>query len=160
MAPSPEVGSMDESEGFARTTTQLATTVIALILLVIGVLGFVPGATTDVDDIAWAGPGTGARLVGWVDVSVLHNVAHIATAIVGLAMSRTLAAAEMFLLGSGALGVLLGVYGLVIDTDTASNFMPVDYAASWLHLVAGVTLVFLGVALPRHDDGPTGATYR
>lgn len=151
---------MDDAEGLARTTTQLATTVAALVILTIGVLGFVPWVTTDLSEISWAGPGTGARLLGWVDVSVLHNAAHIAAGLVGLAMSRTLAAAEMFLIGSGVLAVLLGVYGLVIDADTASNFMPVDYAASWLHLAAGVTLVFLGVVLPRHDDGPTDATYR
>lgn len=151
---------MEEPEGLARTTTQLAATAVAAALLLIGLLGFVPGATTDVDDIALAGPGTGARMLGWVDVSVLHNVAHIAAGVVGLAMSRTLAAAEMFLIGAGLLGALLGVYGLVIDAETGSNFMPVDYASSWLHLAGGVVLVFLGVVLPRRDDGPTGATYR
>ncbi|PTR32104.1 uncharacterized protein DUF4383 [Rhodococcus sp. OK519] len=151
---------MDEPEGLARTTTQLAATVVAATLLLIGLLGFVPGVTTGVGDITWAGPGTDARMLGWIDVSVLHNVAHIAAGAVGLAMSRTLAAAEMFLIGSGLLAVLLAVYGLVIDAETGSNFMPIDYESSWLHLLAGVTLVFLGVALPRRDDGPTSATYR
>ncbi|CAM3240530.1 DUF4383 domain-containing protein [Prescottella defluvii] len=149
-----------ESEGLARTTTQLATTVVAVIILSIGVLGFVPGVTVDVDDIGWAGPGTDARLLGTVEVSILHNLAHIVTGVVGLAMSRTLAAAEMFLIGAGFLSAMLAVYGLVIDAETASNFMPIDTAGNWLHLLAGVALVFLGVALPRHDDGPTGATYR
>jgi len=151
---------MDEPEGLARTTTQLATTVVAAAILAIGILGFVPGVTTGLGDISWAGPGTDARLLGWTDVSVLHNVAHIATGILGLAMSRTLAAAEMFLIGSGLIAALLGVYGLVIDAGTGSNFMAVDRPSSWLHLVVGVALVFLGVALPRRDDGPTSATYR
>ncbi len=151
---------MDQPEGLARTTTQVATLGIAAAILLTGLLGFVPGITSGLGDITWAGPGTDARLLGWTDVSVLHNAAHIVTGIVGLAMSRKLAAAEMFLIASGLLAVLLGVYGLIIDADTGSNFMPVDYAASWLHLVVGVALVFLGVALPRHDDGPTSATYR
>ena len=151
---------MDEPEGLARTTTQLAATAVAAALLLIGLLGFVPGVTTGVGDIAWAGPGTGARMLSWIDVSVLHNVTHIAAGIVGLAMSRTLAAAEMFLIGGGLLGVLLAVYGLVIDAESGSNFLPIDRAASWLHLIAGVALVYLGVALPRRDDGPTSATYR
>ncbi|MGF7124432.1 DUF4383 domain-containing protein [Rhodococcus sp. BE178] len=151
---------MDESEGLARTTTQLAATVVAAIILSIGIVGFVPGITSDVGDITWAGPGTDARLLGTVEVSILHNLAHIAAGAVGLAMSRTQASAEMFLIGAGFLSAMLAVYGLVIDAATASNFMPIDTAGSWLHLLAGVGLVFLGVALPRHDDGPTDATYR
>ncbi len=147
-------------EGLARTTTQLVTIAVSVTVLVIGILGFVPGVTSGLGDITLAGPGTDARLLGWTDVSVLHNVAHITTGILGLVLSRTLAAAEMFLIGTGLVAILLGVYGLVIDAETASNFMPIDRAASWLHLVVGVTLVFLGVAVPRHDDGPTDATYR
>ncbi|RVW10950.1 DUF4383 domain-containing protein [Prescottella agglutinans] len=147
-------------EGLARTTTQLATIAVSVTILVIGVLGFVPGVTFGLGDITWAGPGSDAQLLGWTDVSVLHNAAHITTGILGLVLSRTLASAEMFLIGTGLVAILLGVYGLVIDADTASNFMPIDRTASWLHLVTGVTLVFLGVALPRHDDGPTDATYR
>ncbi|EGD21870.1 hypothetical protein HMPREF0724_14471 [Prescottella equi ATCC 33707] len=156
----PEVESMDEPEGLARTTTQLATTVVAATLLATGLLGFVPGVTSGVDDIALAGPGTGARMFGLMEVSVLHNLAHIVSGAIGLAMSRKLATAEMFLIASGLAAVMLAVYGLVIRPDTASNFMSINYASSWLHLVAGVVLVFLGVALPRHDDGPTSATYR
>ncbi|MFM1722191.1 MULTISPECIES: DUF4383 domain-containing protein [Rhodococcus] len=151
---------MDEPEGLARTTTQLAATVVAAALLAIGLLGFVPGVTSGVDDIAWAGPGTGARMLGVIEVSVLHNAAHIVSGVVGLAMSRKLAAAEMFLIAAGLVSVMLAVYGLVIRPETASNFMSIDHASSWLHLVAGIVLVFLGVALPRHDDGPTSATYR
>ncbi|WP_235870523.1 DUF4383 domain-containing protein [Rhodococcus xishaensis] len=151
---------MDRPEGLARTTTQLATTVVAAAILLIGFLGFVPGLTSELDGIAWAGPGTEAELFGSLDVSVLTNVARIGAGIVGLAMSRTLAASEMFLIGGGLLAVLLGVFGLVIDVESASNFMPIDRASSWLHIVAGVALVFLGIALPRRDDGPTSATYR
>lgn len=147
-------------EGLARTTTQLVTTAVSVAILLIGILGFVPGITSGVGDITWAGPGTDAQLLGWTDVSVLHNVAHITTGIIGLVLSRALASAEMFLIGTGLVAILIGVYGLVIDAETASNFMPIDRAASWLHLVVGVTFVFLGVALPRHDDGPTNATYR
>ncbi|QBJ94943.1 DUF4383 domain-containing protein [Rhodococcus sp. ABRD24] len=151
---------MTDSEGLARTTTQLTTTVVAVGFLLIGILGFVPGVTANLDDITWAGPGTEARILGVTEVSVLHNIAHIVAGAVGLAMSRTLAAAEMFLISAGLLSVLHGVYGLVIDAETASNFMPIDEVGNWLHLVVGVGLVFLGVALPRYDDGPTDATYR
>ncbi|GAB2653628.1 DUF4383 domain-containing protein [Prescottella soli] len=147
-------------EGLARTTTQVVTIAVSVAVLLIGVLGFVPGVTSGLGDIAWAGPGSDAHMLGWADVSVLHNVAHITTGVIGLALARTLASAEMFLIGAGLVAILTGVYGLVIDSDTASNFLPIDRVASWLHLVVGVTFVFLGVALPRHDDGPTDATYR
>jgi hypothetical protein len=38
---------------------------------------------------------------------------------------------------------------MVIDHDSAANFVPVNGADNWLHLVLGVGMVGLGVALRR-----------
>jgi Domain of unknown function (DUF4383) len=41
------------------------------------------------------------------------------------------------------------LYGLLIDHDSSANFIPVNAADNWLHLVLGVGMVALGLALGR-----------
>jgi hypothetical protein len=59
----------------------------------------------------------------------------------------------MYLLGGGAIYLLLFLYGLVIDRESTMNFVPVNSADNWLHLGLGVGMLALGVVLgrPRHD---------
>jgi hypothetical protein len=65
--------------------------------LVLGVLGFVPGVTQNVDSIELAGVESDAELLGIFELSVLHNAIHLAFAS-GLVMARTPRAARGFLL--------------------------------------------------------------
>lgn len=64
-------------------------------------------------------------------------------------MARTGAGARNFLIGGGALYLVLWLYGLLIDKESASNFVPLNTADDWLHFVLGVGMVVLGVVLGR-----------
>lgn len=44
---------------------------------------------------------------------------------------------------------MLWLYGLVIDHDSAANFVPLNTADNWLHLVLGLGMIGLGVLLTR-----------
>ncbi|EWC63188.1 hypothetical protein UO65_1402 [Actinokineospora spheciospongiae] len=116
-----------------------------------GILGFIPGVTTDFDQLTFAGHGSSAKLLGIFEVSVLHNLVHLAFGVAGLVLARTLSGARAFLLGGGAIYLLLWLYGLFIDHDSAANFVPVNSADNWLHLVLGIGMLALGllVASPR-----------
>ncbi|HXD28954.1 MAG TPA: DUF4383 domain-containing protein, partial [Arthrobacter sp.] len=59
-----------------RTHVQLAALVWAAFLLV-GVLGFIPGITTNVRELTFAGHQSGAMLLGLFQVSILHNIVHL-----------------------------------------------------------------------------------
>ena len=61
----------------ARAPIQLAALVVGAIFLLVGVLGFIPGVTTDYDMLAWAGHESHAQLFGIFTVSVLHNIVHL-----------------------------------------------------------------------------------
>ncbi|MCA1673171.1 MAG: DUF4383 domain-containing protein [Actinobacteria bacterium] len=132
-----------------RAPIQLAAAVVGVVFLLVGVLGFVPGVTTDYDALQLAGSQSDALLLGIFEVSVLHNLVHLAFGVVGLAMSRTAAAARTFLIGGGLIYLVLWIYGLVIDQDSVANFVPLNTADNWLHLVLAAGMIALGVVLSR-----------
>jgi hypothetical protein len=138
------------------TTLQKIATAVAAVFLLVGVLGFVPGVTTEYDDMAFAGHDSGAQLLGVFGVSVLHNIVHLLFGIVGLALARTWSGARAFLIGGGAVYLVLWLYGVLIDLDSDANFVPVDDADNWLHLGLGVAMVALGLALGRDDSDRPG----
>ena len=45
--------------------------------LLIGVAGFIPGITSNYDQLQFAGHQSGALLLGVFQVSVLHNIVHL-----------------------------------------------------------------------------------
>jgi hypothetical protein len=56
--------------------------------------------------------------------------------------------------------LVLWIYGLVIDQESAANFVPVNSADNWLHLILGLGMIALGVALSRRTTDRTAATQR
>lgn len=133
-----------------RAPVRRAATGIGVIFLLIGVLGFVPGITSNFGGLSVAGHQSDARLLGVFQVSVLHNVVHLLFGVAGLAMSRTVTGARTFLVGGGAIYLVLWLYGLVVDQRSAANFVPVNGADNWLHLLLGVGMIALGL-LTRRD---------
>jgi 4-hydroxybenzoate polyprenyltransferase len=139
----------------ARTNTitshpaRLAATVVAVVFLLVGILGFIPGATTDYDGMTFAGHESTAMLLGVFHVSILHNIVHLLFGVVGFVMARTATGATSFLIGGGVVYLVLWIYGLVIDHDSAANFVPVNGADNWLHLILAIGMIGLGVVLRR-----------
>ncbi|MCA1672564.1 MAG: DUF4383 domain-containing protein [Actinobacteria bacterium] len=132
-----------------RSPVQLAAAVVGVVFLLVGVLGFIPTVTTDYDALQWAGNQSDALLLGIFQVSVLHNLVHLAFGVVGLVMARTPGAARTFLIGGGVIYLVLWIYGLVIDLDSAANIVPVNTADNWLHLGLAAGMIALGAVLPR-----------
>lgn len=126
---------------------------VGVVFLLVGVLGFVPGVTENMDQMEMASHESESLLLGVFQVSILHNVVHLLFGVAGLALARTFDGARKYLIGGGIVYLLLFVYGLVIDKDSAANFVPVNAADDWLHLVLGLGMVALGALLGRRHDG-------
>ncbi|MDH6465703.1 hypothetical protein M2302_005905 [Micromonospora sp. A200] len=133
---------------------QLVALVVAVIFLLLGVLGFVPGVTTGYGDLAFAGHHSQAKLLGLVQVSILHNLLHLLFGLLGLVMARRVAGARLFLAGGGAAYLGLWLYGFLLDRDAVANFIPLNGAANWLHLGLGFGMLTLGLLLS--NDAGTG----
>ncbi|MBH5333855.1 DUF4383 domain-containing protein [Streptomyces pactum] len=135
----------------ARTPVQQAALAVGAVFLLVGVLGFVPGVTTHYDTMEFAAHHSDAELLGLFQVSILHNLVHLAFGVAGLALSRTAAQARLYLLAGGAVYLVLWLYGLVIDHDSDANFVPVNTADNWLHLLLGLGMIALGALLGRRS---------
>jgi arginine exporter protein ArgO len=141
------------SEPVARsneaTTLQKITGLVGAVFLLVGILGFIPGITTHYDMMSFAGHDSMAKLLGVFNVSVLHNLVHLAFGVVGLIAARRPGAARTYLIAGGVIYLVLFVYGLVVDKTSSANFVPVNTADNWLHLILAVGMIALGVAFSR-----------
>ena len=134
-----------------RTTTQVVAGVVGAVFLAVGILGFVPGITSNLGDLTFAGHESDAKLLGIFEVSVLHNIVHLLFGVLGLWAARSAAVARPYLLFGGAVYLVLTLYGVVIDQGSAANFVPVNTADNWLHLVLGLGMVGAGIVTGRMD---------
>jgi hypothetical protein len=142
--------------GADRTDLQKAALLVGATFLLVGVLGFIPGVTTHYGDMGFAGHESGAKLLGIFQVSVLHNIVHLLFGAAGIVMSRTDANSRAYLVGGGAIYLVLWIYGLVIDKTSSANFVPLNSADNWLHFVLGVAMIGVGLALARRRAGRLG----
>jgi hypothetical protein len=132
-----------------RTSVQTVTLAVGAVFLLVGILGFVPGITSGIDQLSFAGHQSGAMLLGLFQVSVLHNVVHLLFGVVGLALSRSWTGSRSYLIWGGAIYLVLWVYGLAIGHESPANFVPLNMADNWLHFVLGIAMLGLGVLLGR-----------
>lgn len=128
---------------------RMASAVVGTAFLLVGILGFIPGITMNFDQMIFVGHESEARLLRIFQVNVLHNLVHLLFGVVGVIAARTTPWARAFLLYGGIIYLVLWLYGLVIDLDTAANFVSLNEADNWLHLGLGVAMVGLALALPR-----------
>lgn len=94
-----------------------------------------------------AGHESAAHLRGIVQISFLHNLVQPLFGVDGLAMARSSTGARAFLISGGAVYLVLWIYGLIVDMQSQTNFVPLDTADDWLHPFLGVVLVGLGFLL-------------
>lgn len=117
-----------------------------VVFLVVGVLGFIPGVTTNYGDMTFAGHHSDAQLIGIFQVSVLHNIVHLLFGVVGVLAARSATTAGWYLLIGGLVYAVLWIYGLVIDKGSGANFVPLNTADDWLHFTLAVAMIALGAA--------------
>jgi Domain of unknown function (DUF4383) len=133
-----------------RDPVQLLAMLVGATFLLVGILGFIPGITSNLyGGLDFAGHDSTAKLLHVFQVSWLHNIVHIAYGLAGLALARTWAGARAYLIGGGVVYLVLWLYGLIISQNSGANFVPVNTADNWLHFVLGIGMIGLGFATTR-----------
>ncbi len=131
-----------------RTDIQRAALLFGIIFLAVGVLGFVPGITSDYDKLT-VFDGVGAKLLGIIGINILENVVHLLYGVAGLAAMSSWAASKNYFVWGGAIYLALWLYGLIIDESSSANFIGLNNASHWLHFVLGVAMIGVGILLSR-----------
>lgn len=138
-----------------RTPLQDLTLLIGLTFLAVGIAGFIPGITTHFDELAFAGHGSRAELLGVFQVSILHNLVHVLFGLAGIALARTRHTARAFLVGGGIIYIVLFLYGQFTSQTSGANFVPLDRNDDILHLALGGGMLALGLISDRARPGAT-----
>src|SRR4249919_1002196 len=131
-----------------RTLVQNVARLVGIVFLLVGIAGFIPGLTTSLyDGLEFAGNDGTAELLGIFQVSVLHNIVHGLFGLAGLALAATPSGARTYLIGGGAIYLALFVLGIIGGGD----WIPVNDADNWLHLLLGAGMIGLGVLTTRES---------
>ncbi len=115
--------------------------VFAAVFLLVGVLGFVPGVTTN------------GHLLGIFDVSPIHNVIHLLSGIaaLGFAMAMGEKGAKLYFQVFGVVYALVTVIGFVQQT-TVLGLIGVNMADNLLHLAISAVALYAGFGMKASDS--------
>ena len=130
-------------QGPSASAVRRCTRAAGLCFLVVGCGGFLPGVTTNLDQLHATGPGSPTALLGVLPVTVAGNVVHLALAVAALLCVGSDARARAYLVGGGAFYALLCARSLVIGTGTTPA-TPHGGSALWLAMAAGLAMIVSG----------------
>ena len=145
---------------YAETAIQKTALIVGIVFLVVGIAGFIPGLTHPMEEMDAAGADSEAMLFGVFQVSILHNIVHLLFGVAGVAVAARAKASRQFLIWGGVIYLLLFIYGLFAVNAPEANFVPVNIADNWLHLVLGIGMLALGLLVDRNRRTNTTTTGR
>jgi uncharacterized protein DUF4383 len=128
-----------------RSPAQVYALLFGVILVAAGILGFFYEASFSTGDSAKYD-----EVLGVLGVNGWHNLVHIATGVIGLAVAGSYAGARTYALGFGAVYVALGLIGLffVDDPGLLLDSVPLNAEDNVLHLLIGISGLGAGLATP------------
>jgi hypothetical protein len=144
------------SRGRSSSAIQKTSLVIGIIFIVVAIAGFIPGLTSNMGMLGMAGTGSHALLLGVFQISVLHNIVHLLFGIVGIIAARSPRGSRNYLIWGGIVYFVIFLYGIIFSGNSSANFVPLNTADNWLHIVLAVGMVALGLALGRSTTANRG----
>jgi hypothetical protein len=125
-----------------KSPAQVYALTFGLALLLAGILGFFYTADFSTGD-ATKDPGNRDALIGVFDVNGWHNVVHLVSGLLGLALARSWRGARLYAYGFGLTYLAVTVWGFILgDGESILGLIPVNTEDNFLHL--GISL--LGIA--------------
>jgi hypothetical protein len=132
------------SEG-AKTPAQIYAYAVGAVLVLVGLIGFAADSAFD------TGQGIdGGKLLGIFEVNGIHNLVHLASGLLLLAIAPKRATARLGVIAFGLVYALVTLIGL-IDGEDVLGLIPVNPADNVLH-IALTALALLAGFISRDDD--------
>lgn len=150
MATASNRGVTGRADGYGRSRAQWASLIVGATFLLVGILGFIPGITTNYSKLGFIDQ-HGAKLIGVFEVNALHNIVHLAFGVLGILLASRHDSARTFLLVGGIVYLVVWVYGAIVDFASSANFIALNTADNWLHFLLGAGMLALGALLWRDE---------
>lgn len=136
----------------SMTPAQIYALAFGATLLLVGILGFAVNSDFDTGDAV----GTGDNLIIF-EVNGWHNLVHIASGLLGLAMFRRNDTARLYALGFGAVYLLVTIIGFA-DGESVLGLLPVNGPDNVLHLLIAGLGIAAGLMSPADRNTHTTTT--
>jgi hypothetical protein len=135
-----------------KTLAQVYALTLGAVLVAVGLLGFLVEPSFGIGDSAQRGTLIAFDINGW------HNVVHVLSGIVGLALAGTAAKARLYCIGYGAVYILVTILGFVVgDGGLLLSLIPINTADNVLHLAIALTGLGIGLSSPAAAGRPVVA---
>jgi hypothetical protein len=123
-----------------RSPAQTYALVIGLVLTVGGIVGFFYSSS-------FGKPGHTDAILGVFDVNGWHNLLHLLSGLLGIAVSRSYGPARRYAIGFGAVYAVVAIWGFVIGGGEAIlGIVPVNSEDNVLHLLIALAGVVAGLS--------------
>ena len=126
-----------------KTPAQMYSLVFGATLLLIGIIGFFVNSEFE------TGSGIDGDNLIVFEVNGIHNLVHIASGLLGLALAKKRSTAYAFALGFGLVYLLVAIIGF-IQGDNVLGLIPVNGADNVLHLL--ISLAGIAAAMASKDN--------
>ena len=123
------------------TLVQKAASVFCAVVVVVGILGFVPAFTPD------------GQLLGIFEVNGVHNIIHLVSGVAALALSRTHKNARLYFQVFGIVYGLVTLLGVFYGDNDLLGIVAHNVADIFLHLIITAAALYFGFGTPR-DETP------
>ena len=135
-----------------RSPAQVFGLVVGVTLVAAGIIGFFYNASF--------GTGDGTErdaVLGILDVNAWHNIVHIATGAIALALAGSYSGSRAYAIAFGAVYLLVTALGFIAgDGEEVFDIIPVNTEDNVLHLMLGIAGIGAGLATPARE--PRAAT--
>jgi hypothetical protein len=102
-------------------------------------------------------PGKVDDVLGVLDVNGWHNLVHLASGLLGLAVARSYGGARVYAIGLGAAYAVVAIWGFAIGSgDSILGFLPVNSEDNVLHLLIALAGIGAGLGTASTPQ-PSGA---
>jgi uncharacterized protein (UPF0333 family) len=137
----------------SKSPAQVYALVFGVTLVAAGIIGFFYTANFDT--------GNGIErdaVLGILDVNGWHNVVHIATGAIGLAVAASYGSARGYAFGLGAVYIVVAIAGFIAGNgNELINLIPVNTEDNVLHLLIGIAGIGAGLATPAQQAPSTAS---
>jgi hypothetical protein len=135
-----------------RSPAQTYALVVGLALTAAGIVGFLYSSS-------FGKPGKVDDVFGVLDVNGWHNLVHLLSGLLLLAVTRSYSAARTYAIGFGAVYAGIAIWGFVIgDGQSILGIVPINSEDNVLHLLialAGVTAGLVTGKAPKPSPAGT-----